>query len=167
MLLLGSLPGAASLAAGRYYAHPRNQFWRLLGGLLRIDLAALAYPARLDALAGAGVALWDAAHSAERAGSLDQALKAVRLNDLAGFAAKLPALRAVGFNGGAAWRLGAGAFAQRPDLALVKLPSSSPAHAMAFARKADGWASLAPFLQVTGTGGAGEPLANRTKPGGT
>ncbi len=59
VLILGSLPGAASLAAARYYAHPQNQFWRLTGGAIGVDLAAMAYDDRLAALREAGIGLWD------------------------------------------------------------------------------------------------------------
>lgn len=59
ILILGSLPGEASLKAGQYYAHPQNGFWRLVGGVIDVDLPALPYEARLAALLGAGVGLWD------------------------------------------------------------------------------------------------------------
>lgn len=139
--MLGSLPGAQSLAQARYYANPRNQFWRLIGYVLARELEGLAYGARLEALADAGVALWDAAHSAERAGSLDAAMRAVKVNDLGELAAALPLLRVVGFNGGAAWRLGAPVLEGRA-LELVKLPSSSPACTIVFAQKAAAWEQL-------------------------
>ena len=51
LFILGSLPGDASLAAQRYYAHPTNQFWRLLGGAIGEDLQSLAYDERLERLA--------------------------------------------------------------------------------------------------------------------
>ena len=41
LLLLGSLPGEESLARGRYYAHPRNQFWRLAGTVIGAELEPL------------------------------------------------------------------------------------------------------------------------------
>src|SRR5688572_7989456 len=82
LLILGSLPGDASLAAERYYAHPQNQFWRLLGGALGEPLAKLAYPARLERLAARGVGLWDVVASAVRPGSLDGALRSVAANPL-------------------------------------------------------------------------------------
>lgn len=147
LLVLGSLPGAASLAAGRYYANPRNQFWRLIGPAAGLDLEPLDYAARLAALVGAGVALWDAARSAERRGSLDTDIRAAVPNDLAGLADRLPGLRAVAFNGGTAWRLGAPALGGREGLDLVLLPSSSPAHTIAFERKLAAWRRLAAFLR--------------------
>ncbi|MDP1907792.1 MAG: DNA-deoxyinosine glycosylase, partial [Hyphomicrobium sp.] len=95
LLILGSLPGDASLAAQRYYAHPTNQFWRLLGGAIGEQLAALDYPARLDRLSARGIALWDVVADATRAGSLDGAIRSARANPLADFVATHPDLRAV------------------------------------------------------------------------
>ena len=82
LLILGSLPGDASLRAGQYYGHPRNAFWRLIGGVIRCDLAALSYEERLAALRTAGVGLWDVIASAERPGSLDAAIRAPEAADL-------------------------------------------------------------------------------------
>src|SRR3954469_9703151 len=73
LFVLGSLPGDASLAAQRYYAHPSNQFWRLLGGAIGENLEALRYEARLERLAERRIGLWDVIASADRRGSLDQA----------------------------------------------------------------------------------------------
>lgn len=146
LLILGSLPGVASLAAGEYYAHPRNAFWRLIGAVTGRDLAALPYPARLVALRSAGVGLWDVVASAERRGSSDGSIRAASAADLAGLVAELPELRAIGFNGAAAARIGRKALVGI-HATLVDLPSSSPAYAaMPFAAKRDRWASLAQFL---------------------
>lgn len=147
VLILGSLPGAASLAAGRYYAHPQNQFWRLTGAVIGVDLAALDYPDRLSALAAAGIGLWDMVAEASRRGSLDSAIRDVAANDLAGLAARLPALRALAFNGKTAAVL---ARRHMPEAethyATVPLPSSSPAFTLAVARKAEAWAALRAWL---------------------
>ena len=146
VLVLGSLPGAASLAAGRYYAHPQNQFWRLIGGVIGRDVGSLDYDARLAALLAAGIGLWDTVASALRQGSLDAALQGVEGNALDELVASLHALRAVGFNGATSARIGRRVLGAIP-LAFIDLPSSSPAHArMSFAQKAERWKSLREFL---------------------
>ena len=91
LLILGSLPGEASLAAQRYYAHPTNQFWRLLGGAIGEGLAALDYQARLERLAARDIALWDVVAEARRRGSLDGAIRAATPNELADYVREPPA----------------------------------------------------------------------------
>ncbi|OQA33659.1 MAG: Uracil DNA glycosylase superfamily protein [Betaproteobacteria bacterium ADurb.Bin341] len=134
LLILGSMPGAASLAAGAYYAHPRNQFWRLLADLLDAPLAELPYEERFPVLAGRGIALWDVIACCARAGSLDASIAAdsLQVNDFKTFFAKHARIADVFFNGALAETL----FRRRvlPGLAcplphLCRLPSSSPAHA--------------------------------------
>lgn len=147
LLILGSLPGEASLQAGRYYAHPRNAFWHLCGAVLDVDLAAMPYESRLAALLEGGIGLWDVVRSGERRGSLDADLRAVEGNPLRELAASLPDLVAVGFNGGTASRIGRSLLDTTTALALIDLPSSSPAHAaMTLAEKTDRWLALRPFL---------------------
>lgn len=148
LLVLGSLPGDASLAAAQYYGHPRNGFWRLIGAVLDSDLAALPYDARLAALLAGGVGLWDVHAEAVRPGSLDAAIKHAANNDLLGLVDSLPRLRAVAFNGGAAAKAGMRLLASRTDrLALVALPSSSPAHAaMGLEAKREAWLGLRAWL---------------------
>ncbi len=146
VLILGSLPGEASLAAGRYYAHPQNQFWRLIGGVIAQDFASLDYEARLAALNLANVGLWDTVASARREGSLDGALREVEGNPLGDLVATLPTLCAIGFNGATAAKIGRRALGET-QIALIDLPSSSPAHArMSFADKAQRWKSVRQFL---------------------
>jgi hypoxanthine-DNA glycosylase len=145
LLVLGSLPGEASLAAASYYAHPRNQFWRLMGAVTGEPLERLSYDQRLERLMARGVALWDVIHAARRSGSLDGDMREIEARDLEGFVADLPALRAVAFNGGVAARLGRKALAGS-DLVLLDLPSSSPAYTLPFADKARQWSALGAFL---------------------
>jgi len=147
LLLLGSLPGEESLARGRYYANPRNQFWRLIGGVIGRQIEPLDYESRLEALLAAGVGLWDTVASATRRGSLDGAIRDTSPNDLADLVATLPDLRAVGFNGGKSAALGMKQLEGDARLTLVPLPSSSPAFTLPFAEKAAAWAKLKPFLQ--------------------
>ena len=146
VLILGSLPGERSLAEGRYYAHPRNLFWRLVGEAIGRDLEGLGYEARLEALLAARIGLWDTVASAMRTGSLDTAIREAEHNPLTDLVATLPELRAVAFNGAASARIGTAALADR-GLALLPLPSSSPAYAaMAYAEKRRLWAAIGEFL---------------------
>ena len=145
LLILGSLPGEASLKKGEYYGNPRNQFWRLMGEVLGRELPE-AYEARLAALRGAGVALWDVVASAERAGSLDARIKAHEPNRLADLVVALPRLQAVAFNGGRAFAIGHRALADG-KVELVPLPSSSPAYTLPYERKAVAWTGLRRFLE--------------------
>ena len=148
VLILGSLPGEASLAAGQYYANPRNAFWRLLETVLDAPLVTLAYEDRLATLQLRGVGLWDVVAEAERRGSLDAAILNSSANDLLALVETLPALRAVAFNGGTAAKLGSRLLAPVANrMALIALPSSSPAHAArSFQDKALAWSVLKNWL---------------------
>jgi hypoxanthine-DNA glycosylase len=105
-LVLGSLPGRISLRENRYYAHPQNQFWRLMSGVTGVDLVSLSYKYRIDALLNAGIGLWDVIASAHRRGSLDSAILSAQIRHLATMITTLPSLRAVAFNGRTALRFG-------------------------------------------------------------
>ena len=142
LLILGSLPGEASLAAQRYYAHPQNQFWRLLGGALGEPLTDLPYEQRLARLAERGVALWDVVGMARRLGSLDGAIREATANPLYDYIATHPRLRAVAFNGKTAAKLGRLAIGDPAGIQMIDLPSSSPAYTLAFAEKAKQWTAL-------------------------
>jgi double-stranded uracil-DNA glycosylase len=145
LLILGSLPGEASLRAQRYYAHPQNQFWRLLGSAIGEDLAVMAYKERLERLEMRGIALWDVVGEARRQGSLDGAIRGATANQLADFVANHRRLSAVAFNGQTAARLGRAALAGLDNVPLIDLPSSSPAYTIAFAVKAERWSVLGPL----------------------
>ncbi len=148
VLILGSLPGEASLAAGRYYANPRNQFWRLVGGVIGRDVAGLDYEARLACLLDHGIGLWDSIGSATRRGSLDTAIRDIEANSLTTLVEALPCLQAVAFNGGKSAAIGAPQLAGAAHIALVRLPSSSPAHAaLSFDAKLAQWSVLGKYLR--------------------
>lgn len=144
VLVLGSLPGDASLAAGQYYAHPQNQFWRLLGDVLGKDLAGCVYEERLETLLTRRIGLWDVVAEAKRQRSLDMAIREARQNDLCALLGSLPALRLVAFNGKTAAK--AATQLQGLTIPYLALPSSSPANTLAYAEKRRSWAQLGEWL---------------------
>src|SRR5262249_12540986 len=124
LFILGSLPGDASIAAGRYYAHPTNQFWRLLGWAIGEDLHALDYEARLDRLAERRIGLWDVIASASRRGSLDQAIREAEHNQIVHLLHDFLDLEALAFNGATAASVGRRLISDPPPrLRLIDLPS--------------------------------------------
>ena len=156
LLILGSLPGEASLTAQRYYAHPTNQFWRLLGAAVGEDLAGLDYPDRLERLAARNIAVWDVVAQARRKGSLDGAIRGATANQLVDYVATHPRLQAVAFNGRTAAAIGRRALANSERLTLIDLPSSSAALTRRFEDKASAWAALGRFAGVA-------PAAEKSK----
>jgi len=145
VLILGSMPGVASLRAGQYYAHPRNAFWPILATLLEWP-DGLAYNERLVRLRRSGIALWDVLQSCIRPGSLDADIEEASIvpNDFAAFLACHDGIDRVFFNGSKAEQ----AFRRhvlpglRCDgrLACRRLPSTSPAHAArGFDEKLQAW----------------------------
>lgn len=152
VLILGSMPGRASLAARQYYAHPRNTFWPIMGTLLGFD-PALPYPGRAARLAAAGVALWDVLNACTRPGSLDSAIDhdSADPNDLAAFFAAHTGIRRVFFNGSAAAALFRRHCRLPPGAAATRLPSTSPAHAgRSLADKLAEWQVIADTLAGCG-----------------
>ncbi len=145
ILILGSLPGDASLGAAQYYAHPRNHFWTLVGHVTNRDLAGMEYPARIAALQSAGIALWDVVAAAHRPGSLDMHIANAALNDICALTRNMPDLRLVAFNGQKAAVLARPVLHDLPTETMT-LPSSSPAHAVNIAVKEAVWAQLQPYL---------------------
>ncbi len=154
VLILGSMPGEASLAAEEYYAHPRNAFWPILGGLLGFAPEA-PYTDKVRHLQSRGLAVWDVLKSCERAGSLDSSIQpgSMLVNDFTEFFGFFPLIRLVCFNGATAENL----FRTRaaPNLGplldgvgMIRLPSTSPAHAsLSLARKSVIWGNaLMPLL---------------------
>ena len=145
LFILGSLPGDASLAARCYYAHPTNQFWRLLGAAIGEELQPLAYEDRLERLRARRIGLWDVIASAERPGSLDQAIRSAGHNPLHRLLEEYPQVEAVAFNGSTAASAGRRLLGQSSRLRLIDLPSSSAANTRPLAQKAAAWAVLGEF----------------------
>ncbi len=138
LVILGSFPGAASLAAQQYYGHPRNNLWALLSALWDEDLVSLAYAQRLEALKRHRTGLWDVYRSCEREGSLDSAIRQPVPNDLARLKTLAPRLQAVAHNGAESAR--SRRMTEPLGVAVHTLPSTSPANASwSFERKLAAW----------------------------
>ena len=152
VLILGSMPGEASLRARQYYAFPHNQFWPIMGALFGAG-RDLPYARRVARLRAHRIALWDVLRQCERAGSLDGAIvRASEVpNDFVTFFRSHRALRAVFFNGGKAQELfrrhvAPALGAEAAHLRYERLPSTSPAHAgLPAAAKLKSWRRIKEF----------------------
>ena len=151
LLILGSMPGVASLEAVQYYAHPRNAFWPIMGDLFAIDASA-DYSRRIAQISRLPIVLWDTLQSCIRPGSLDSAITrdSVLANDIPGLLREYTGIRAVACNG----TTSANYFRKlvMPELdsgviELLQMPSTSPANAgMTYQQKLDAWRKLLDFL---------------------
>ena len=155
LLILGSMPGKASLRAKQYYAHPQNAFWRIMAELLALAPDA-TYAVRTDALRAHGIALWDVMKTCTRASSLDSDVveSSIVANDFRSFLRRHPRIGTICFNGAKAeqsfTRYALPALGDLGDLAYYRLPSTSPAHAsLSAASKLAAWRAV---LRLTGTG---------------
>ena len=144
VLVLGSFPSAASLAARQYYAHPRNHFWPIMGAVLDEPLPDLAYADRLARVQAHRVAIWDAIVACERSGSLDAAIRDPERAEIARVRRVARGLKAVCFNGQTAAR--ARAAWESAGYATLVLPSTSPAYTLPMTKKLVAWRQLAGFL---------------------
>ena len=151
IIILGSMPGVASLESVQYYAHPRNLFWPIMGSLFGID-SAVPYSQRIEQLRRLPLILWDSLKSCYRPGSLDSRIASQTAvpNDIPGLVEQYPDIRAIVFNGAASEKF----FRQlvlpgwtKPEIELLRLPSTSPANAgMSFEQKRDAWKALLQYL---------------------
>ena len=145
LVVLGSFPGAASLAAQQYYGHPQNHFWRIMEAIFSVktpesqhQMALDSYQNRSKWLLTQGVGLWDVYASCERQGSLDSAIRNPQVNDFAWLKAQCPQLKAIAHNGGESFRHAEATAGL--GLAVHKLPSTSPANASwSFCAKLAAW----------------------------
>lgn len=140
VLVLGSMPSVKSLEQNEYYAHPRNAFWPIMRQLLTGQQPPAHghgdYAARCGMLLESGIALWDVCFSCEREASSDASIRSEVPNDIAGLAARMP-LKCILLNGGTASALYRRHIAL--DIPCLRLPSTSPAYTLAYARKLEAW----------------------------
>jgi double-stranded uracil-DNA glycosylase len=144
ILILGSLPGIASLTQHQYYAHKQNAFWRMLEALFHIP-ANTEYAVRCEQVKAARLAIWDVCHSAYRPGSLDSAIShsTVIANDIDGLLAQHPSIKMLAFNGNAAASLFNKYIRLIQPISTLILPSTSPANAsIPYVKKLERWSVL-------------------------
>jgi TDG/mug DNA glycosylase family protein len=146
VLVLGSMPGEASLELQRYYAHPRNTFWRIMSDLIGSDTDA-DYADRLHGLLSAGIGLWDVLHICDRPGSLDSAIArdSMEVNDFEALFRAHPGITRVFFNGAKAEQVFRRLVTPELSVAVVctRLPSTSPAHvALPYSAKLASWRAV-------------------------
>ena len=144
LLVLGSFPGAVSLATQRYYGHPQNHFWKILRALWPDHPAAVAagdYAASARWMQGKGLGLWDVYAACERQGSLDSAIRHAQVNDLASLRLLCPSLQAIAHNGGESFNHAKHSAAL--GLPVHRLPSTSAANAScSFEHKLAAWQAV-------------------------
>ena len=147
ILILGSLPGDESLRQQQYYAHPRNQFWRILAEIYHVPFA-VTYPDRLAVLHQQRLALWDVVQHGEREGSLDNNIRNAAPNDFQWLFATYPHVRAIVFNGRKAHDLFERKVLPRQSLdgmahlPRLLMPSTSPAATLPLAKKIRQWSRI-------------------------
>ena len=137
VMIVGSMPGVKSLEDSQYYAHPRNAFWPILFEVFGQSCSD-DYEDRKNLIRKNHLALWDTAYECEREGSLDSNMKAVQYNDFASLYARCPGIHTVLCNGGTAHSLFMkSGYAEGKT--VIRLPSTSPAYTMAYAKKLEAW----------------------------
>ncbi|MBB1074089.1 DNA-deoxyinosine glycosylase [Rhodoferax sp. 4810] len=150
LLILGSFPGASSLAHQQYYAHPQNAFWKILQAIWPsspFKIRADSYEKRIAALLDHGIGLWDVYASCQRQGSLDSAIEHAQVNDLAALARSCPQLRVIAHNGGESFRHAV--HTRTLGLPVLRLPSTSPANASwSFDRKLAAWREVVEMARL-------------------
>lgn len=147
VLILGSMPGAVSIQQQQYYAHPRNQFWKILYSILSLPVPS-AYSERVNGILEKGIGLWDVLYSCQREGSSDNSIRYEIPNDFSGLWDRCPQLKLIAFNGTTARKMSRKHVLIDPACSakLITLPSSSPALAKPLEYKIKIWSVITEYL---------------------
>lgn len=145
VLVLGSIPGAKSLEKNQYYAHPQNQFWKIMCDLLGVNYTTV-YTERLELIQQHNIALWDIIESCERQGSLDATIKNERIQNLPMVLDGAPRLRGICCNGQKAYKTTLKIIGKDFSLPIISLPSTSPLHTIPYQEKLQKWEILLQFI---------------------
>ena len=145
ILILGSVPGVKSLEKQQYYAHPQNQFWKIMFTLLDEDFKS-DYKEKIATLEANGIALWDVIDTCERQGSLDTRIRNEEHNDIVKLLHDFPNVKAIFCNGQKAHKNLLAILGKNFEIPVFVLPSTSPLHTIGFEKKLEEWKSIQSFL---------------------
>lgn len=145
ILILGSVPGVKSLEMQQYYAHPQNQFWKIIFKLFEEDFTA-DYQKRTEIIRKNNIALWDVIDSCEREGSLDTKIRNEEHNDILKILRHHPNIKAVFCNGQKSFKNLKKILGKESEIPIFVLPSTSPLHTVSFDKKLTEWEILKTFL---------------------
>lgn len=141
ILILGTMPGIASLEKQEYYAHPRNHFWKILYTLFGTTPIPENFGEKIKFLQSNKIGLWDVLENCERKGSLDIHIKNHTENDFETLFKEYPAINKIIFNGKESHRYFHKRFGQKEGITYYVMPSTSPANTMSFENKLKNWSS--------------------------
>jgi hypoxanthine-DNA glycosylase len=148
VLILGTMPGAASLAKGEYYAHKQNQFWKIIFHIFAHGTTPENFTEKVTLMQNNQLGLWDVLQYCERQGSLDSNIKNPEENDLPGLLEQYPNIQKIIFNGQESHRLFHKKFGHLIRLEKHILPSTSPAHTLKFEHKLAAWQKALTGLDI-------------------
>lgn len=145
ILILGSIPGVKSLEKQEYYAHPQNQFWKLLFEIFQEEFS-MDYQHKLALLKKYNIALWDTIESCEREGSLDTKIKNETENQIPELLKNYPNIKAIFCNGQKSYKNVIKLLGKDFELPIILMPSTSPLHTISFDEKLMKWSNILEFL---------------------
>jgi hypoxanthine-DNA glycosylase len=142
ILILGTIPGVASLKNQEYYGNPRNHFWKLIFSFYNLEEVPLIFDEKIKFLLSKNLGLWDVLKSCDREGSLDIAIKNQIENDFDSLFEKYRNIETLVFNGKESHRFFYKKYGQIKGITYYVMPSTSPANTMSFITKLQLWSTV-------------------------
>jgi hypoxanthine-DNA glycosylase len=141
ILILGTMPGIASLTKQEYYGNPRNHFWRIMYTLFDTLPVSDSFEEKIQLLQKNKIGLWDVLENCERKGSLDIHIKNHKENDFEMLFKQYPTIHTIVFNGKESQKYFIKKFGQIEGITYYVMPSTSPANTMSFENKLKIWST--------------------------
>lgn len=141
VLILGTMPGVASLVKQEYYANKRNHFWQIIYTIFDNLPISEVFEEKIQFLQANRVGLWDVLENCERKGSLDVHIKNHKENDFETLFKEFPAINTIVFNGKESHKYFLKKFGQIEGITYYVMPSTSPANTMSFDNKLKIWST--------------------------